>query len=128
MLVLAAVPPTTRVRARHVDFLGAASVRLGLGGIVFALIEQPRLGWTSPAILVPLVGGVVDVRRLPRLRAPRSAAHAQAELFARRNFAVGNIETLAMYAGLAILFFFLVIFLQQVAGYSALRAASRRCR
>ena len=26
-----------------------------------------------------------------------------------------------MYAGLSILFFFLVIFLQQVAGYSALR-------
>src|SRR5207253_3448686 len=44
------------------------------------------------------------------------------ELFARRNFAVGNAETLAMYAGLAILFFFLVIFLQQVAGYSALRS------
>src|SRR6185312_5759170 len=44
------------------------------------------------------------------------------ELFARRNFAVGNVETFAMYAGLAILFFFLTIFLQQVAGYSALES------
>ena len=44
------------------------------------------------------------------------------ELFARRNFAVGNAETFAMYAGLAILFFFLTIFLQQVAGYSALES------
>ena len=44
------------------------------------------------------------------------------DLFRRRNFAVGNLETLAMYAGLAILFFFLTIFLQQVAGYSAVRA------
>jgi predicted MFS family arabinose efflux permease len=44
------------------------------------------------------------------------------ELFTRRNFAVGNVETLSMYAGLAILFFFLVIFLQQVAGYSALES------
>ena len=33
-----------------------------------------------------------------------------------------------MYGGLSILFFFLVIFLQQVAGYTALQAASRRCR
>src|SRR5260370_11580032 len=41
---------------------------------------------------------------------------------ARRNFAVGNLETLTMYAGLSILFFFLIIFLQQVAGYSALRS------
>jgi predicted MFS family arabinose efflux permease len=44
------------------------------------------------------------------------------ELFAHRNFAIGNVETFAMYAGLAILFFFLVIFLQQVAGYSALES------
>jgi predicted MFS family arabinose efflux permease len=44
------------------------------------------------------------------------------ELFARRNFAVANLETLTMYAGLSILFFFLVIFLQQVAGYTALRS------
>src|SRR5260370_37909267 len=41
---------------------------------------------------------------------------------ARRNFAVGNLETLTMYAGLSVLFFFLIIFLQQVAGYSALRS------
>ena len=44
------------------------------------------------------------------------------ELFKRRNFAVGNLETLTMYAGLSILFFFLVIFLQQVAGYTALQS------
>jgi predicted MFS family arabinose efflux permease len=44
------------------------------------------------------------------------------ELFERRNFAAANVETLAMYAGLAVLFFFLVIFLQQVAGYSALQS------
>jgi predicted MFS family arabinose efflux permease len=43
-------------------------------------------------------------------------------LFSRRNFAVGNAETFAMYAGLAVLFFFLTIFLQQVAGYSALES------
>ncbi|MGH2855388.1 MAG: MFS transporter [Solirubrobacteraceae bacterium] len=43
-------------------------------------------------------------------------------LFSRRNFAVGNIETLAMYAGLSVLFFFLVLFLQQVAGYTPLQS------
>src|SRR6266542_4799772 len=43
-------------------------------------------------------------------------------LFRSRNFAIGNLETLTMYAGLAILFFFLTIFLLQVAHYSALRS------
>ena len=45
-------------------------------------------------------------------------------LFRRRNFAIGNIETFSMYAGLGLLFFFLVLFLQQVAGYSALEAGT----
>ena len=44
------------------------------------------------------------------------------DLFSRRNFAVGNAETLAMYGGLGILFFFLTIFLQEVAGYTALES------
>ena len=43
-------------------------------------------------------------------------------LFARRNFAVGNLQTFAMYGGLSATFFFLVLFLQQVAGYDALEA------
>jgi predicted MFS family arabinose efflux permease len=44
------------------------------------------------------------------------------ELFERRNFSVANGETLAMYAGISILFFFLVIYLQEVAGYSAVKS------
>ena len=46
------------------------------------------------------------------------------ELFRRRNFAAGNLETFLMYGGLGLLFFFLVLFLQQVAGFSALEAGS----
>jgi MFS family permease len=44
------------------------------------------------------------------------------DLFKRRNFAWGNLATLAMYAGLGILFFFLVLFLQQVAGYTPIQS------
>ena len=43
-------------------------------------------------------------------------------LFTRRNFAVGNVETLLVYGGMASLFFLLTIFLQQVAGYDAFEA------
>jgi MFS family permease len=43
-------------------------------------------------------------------------------LFRRRNFSAGNVETFSMYAGLAILFFFLVLFLQQIGGYSPLKS------
>jgi hypothetical protein len=45
-------------------------------------------------------------------------------LFRRHNFAFGNVETFAIYGGLGLLFFFLVLFLQQVAGFSALEAGT----
>src|SRR5258708_13270402 len=43
-------------------------------------------------------------------------------LFRSRNFAIGNPETLSMYAGLSILFFFLTLFLQQIGGYTPLQS------
>jgi EmrB/QacA subfamily drug resistance transporter len=121
-LILAAVPPTTRPAKRRVDVLGASLCAIGLAGIVFALIEQPRYGWGSPAILVPLAVGVIALAGFLGYERRVAEPMLTLELFRRRNFAVGNAETLAMYAGLAILFFFLVIFLQQVAGYSALES------
>jgi predicted MFS family arabinose efflux permease len=43
-------------------------------------------------------------------------------LFRLRNFSVTNIETFSVYGGLSAFFFFLVVFLQQNAGYSPFRA------
>jgi EmrB/QacA subfamily drug resistance transporter len=122
VLVRAAVPDAPTV-PRRVDVLGAALCAVGLAGVVFGLIEQPRFGWGSPAIIVPLLGGFAALGAF--LGYERRAAHPmlRLDLFARRNFAIANLQTLTIYAGLSVLFFFLFIFLQQVAGYSALRAS-----
>ncbi len=89
---------------------------------MFALIEQPHYGWGSPVIALPLIGGIVALAAFLAYERRAAEPMLQLELFSRRNFAVGNAETLAMYGGLAILFFFLTIFLQQVAGYTALES------
>ena len=121
-LILAAVPAGGHASDRRVDVVGAGLCALGLAGLVFGLIEQPRYGWGSPAIWVPLAGGAIALASFFALERRVEEPMLKLGLFARRNFAAGNVETLAMYAGLAILFFFLVIFLQQVAGFSALRS------
>jgi EmrB/QacA subfamily drug resistance transporter len=121
-LILGAVPSIAAREERRVDVLGAVLCVLGLGGFVFALIEQPHHGWASPVIFLPLALGIAAF--IGFVAYERRAQHPmlELELFTRRNFAVGNVETFAMYAGLAILFFFLTIFLQQVADYSALES------
>jgi predicted MFS family arabinose efflux permease len=73
-------------------------------------------------IFVPLLAGVITLAAFIVYERHTPEPMLELSLFARRNFAVGNVETLSMYAGLAILFFFLTVFLQQVAGYSALKA------
>jgi EmrB/QacA subfamily drug resistance transporter len=122
VLILVGVPRSARVAGRSVDVLGAGLCALGLGGIVFALIEQPNYGWKSPVIFVPLVAGIATFAAFVVYERRTPEPMVELALFARRNFAVGNAETLAMYAGLSILFFFLVIFLQEVAGYTALES------
>ena len=122
-LIFAAVParPAGGDHAR-VDWVGAFLCAVGLAGPVFALIQQPENGWGSLTVLLPGLGGVAVFALF--LAYERRASHPMLELslFSRRNFAVGNVQTFAMYAGLSVLFFFLVLFLQQVAGYEALEA------
>ncbi len=123
-LILSVIPPSAvRDRGdRHVDYPGALLCALGLGGPVFALIEQPRLGWSSPAVSGPLIAGVLLLAAFTFYESRAKDPMLPLGLFRRRNFSAGNIETFAMYAGLAILFFFLVLFLQQIGGYSPLNS------
>jgi EmrB/QacA subfamily drug resistance transporter len=122
-LILVVIPRAApRTGGRRVDVLGALLCALGLGGPVYALIEQPRLGWSSPRVLLPLVVGALMLAAFLAHEARTRDPMLPLGLFARRNFAVGNVETLTVYAGLSTLFFFLVLFLQQVAGYSPLKS------
>jgi EmrB/QacA subfamily drug resistance transporter len=110
------------VERRRVDVVGAALCALGLGGPVFALIEQPRLGWSSPGVFGPMLAGVLLLMAFTVLESRIEDPMLPLGLFRRRNFSAGNIETFAMYAGLAVLFFFLVLFLQQIGGYTPLQS------
>ncbi|HEX7245436.1 MAG TPA: MFS transporter [Solirubrobacterales bacterium] len=107
---------------RGVDWFGITLSAVGLGGPVFALIEQPTRGWGDPAVWIPLFVGIacffLFVLHEARARHPM----LDLGLFRIRNFAVTNLTTLSTYAGLIGGLFFVGLFLQQVAGYSPLEA------
>jgi EmrB/QacA subfamily drug resistance transporter len=123
-LILIVIPRSERRRegARRVDLSGGLLCALGLAGPVFALIEQPRLGWSSPAVIGPLLAGAALLGCFVVHEARARDPMLPLGLFGRRNFSAGNIETLAMYAGLSVLLFFLVLFLQQIGGYTPLQS------
>jgi EmrB/QacA subfamily drug resistance transporter len=121
-LIARAVPECPGDRAHRIDVPGALLCALGLAGPVYALIRQPELGWAAAEVYLPLVAGVGALaafvayeRRAPDPMMPPA-------IFRSRNFAVGNAVTFVVYAGLGAATFFLALFLQQVAGYSAFEA------
>ncbi len=123
LLVRAALPADMRrAEPRPVDWPGAVLSLLGLAGPVFALIRQPELGWGSPGVLVPLVAGIALLGGFLLREARTPHPMLPLGLFRRRNFAIANVQTFAMYGGLSAMSFFLVLFLQQVAGYTAFQA------
>jgi EmrB/QacA subfamily drug resistance transporter len=122
-LILKAVPAASPTKTRRrVDIVGAVLCVLGLGGAVFALIEQPRLGWSNPAVSGSLIAGLLLFVAFLVYESRAKDPMLRLDLFKSRNFAVGNVETLALYGGLSALFFFLVLYLQQVAGYTPLES------
>ena len=114
--------PADRRAPGHIDWIGGMLCVLGLGGAVFGLIEYSVYGWGDPRVFVPLIAGIVLLVAFLVWEARVPDPMMPLQLFAVRNFAVGNATTLAMYGGLGVSTFFLVVFLQQVAGYTPLEA------
>ncbi|HLM10127.1 MAG TPA: DHA2 family efflux MFS transporter permease subunit [Thermoleophilaceae bacterium] len=125
VLVARAVPAgRARPADARVDVVGAALCALGLAGMTFGVIEQPLHGWGDARVALPLLAGALMFAGFLVWEAKSDHPMLPLSLFRRRNFAIGNVETFSMYAGLGLLFFLLVLFLQQVAGYSALAAGT----
>lgn len=103
----------TRRPGVSIDFLGAVLCTIGLGGPVYALIEQRNLGWGHPAIFLSMGLGVVAFAGfLVRQRYAKEPI-MPLSLFAIRNFWAGNIATAFIYGALALNGFALVVYLQR---------------
>jgi EmrB/QacA subfamily drug resistance transporter len=106
----------------HLDVLGAVLGAIGLGGVTYALIAAGG-GWSAGVWLslalgvVALFAFVLNERRSPYPMLPPG-------MFAKRQFTAANLVTFVVYAALGGLFFFLVVDLQVVAGFSPLLAGS----
>jgi EmrB/QacA subfamily drug resistance transporter len=103
----------------RIDWLGGIMCTLGLGAAVYALIEQPNMGWGSPAIWIPLAAGILLFAGFLVRQRVVDDPILPLDLFASRNFSAGNIATFFIYAALSLNGFVVAVYLQQGAGLPA---------
>jgi EmrB/QacA subfamily drug resistance transporter len=114
--------PADVTTPRRVDWIGGVLCVLGLAGPVFGLIEEARYGFADPRVLVPILAGLTLLVAFAAWERHTREPMLPLHLFTVRNFAVGNLTTLGVWGGLNVATFFIVVFVQQVGGYTPIAA------
>ena len=112
------IPESRNAAAGRVDWLGATIATLGLGGVVYALIESSSLGWRDPLVLWTLFGGIACLIGFAFVEVRAKSPMVPLALFRSRSFSGANLLTLFLYSAIGIFFFLFALNLIQVQGYS----------
>jgi EmrB/QacA subfamily drug resistance transporter len=111
--------------ARHPDWPGFVLFTAALSSLVYALIQSSHDSFSNPAVIGCLTGAVVLMSAfvLFELRTPQ--AMFDLSLFRKPTFTGGLLAAFALSASLLSLLLYLVLYLQDVLGFSALGAGVR---
>jgi len=124
MIAVRHVPETHSPSAGALDWTGALLATLGLGSLVFGLIEEPGRGWTDALVVATIAGGVAALAAFVAVEGRGAHPMVPPALFRIRAFTAANLLTLFLYAALSASLFFLPFDLIQARGYSASAAGA----
>jgi EmrB/QacA subfamily drug resistance transporter len=124
LIALWCVPESRSSAAKRLDTIGAVIVTVGLGGLVYGLIESAKLGWHNPRVAGSLLVGAASVAVFPFIETRTDSPMVPLKLFHSRTFTGANLLTLWMYSALGIFFFIFPMNLIQVQHYSATAAGA----
>jgi len=107
------------------DWTGFGLLTTGLVGLIYGLIRASETSWTDTWVLTCLAAGVVLLAAF--VVAETRAAHPMFDVRLLRvpTFAGGSISAFAMNGSLYAVLLYLVIYLQDILGFSALGAGLR---
>jgi len=108
----------------HIDWLGGVIVTLALASLVGGLTAGPEHGFATPLIGGAIMAGVALLVLFLVVEARTRDPLLPLGVFESRQFSGANITTLFVYAPLSALLLLLMLQLQNVLGYSALRAGA----
>ena len=118
------VPESIGGRRGRLDWWGAALTTIGLGTLVFALIESSRLTFAHAGVLVSFLTSGLCLIAFILLERRRRDPMLPLELFQSRTFTGANLLTLFLYGALGGTLFFFPMNLIQVQRYSPTQAGA----
>jgi EmrB/QacA subfamily drug resistance transporter len=109
-----------RERDRRFDLPGALSATLGVTLLVFALVQGPKLGWTSPAILASVAASLLSLATFAIVERRGRDPLVPPRLLANRNLATAVAIAFLFWATFGSVLYFLTLYFQNVHGYDPL--------
>jgi EmrB/QacA subfamily drug resistance transporter len=107
---------------RAFDVGGAISVTAGLAILVYALVEAPNAGWASGQTIGLLAAAVALLAVFVAIERRSDAPLVPFSIFRIRTLTGANVVGLLTGASLFAMFFFISLYMQNVLGYSAIKA------
>ena len=120
---LRVVPESADPDAAHLDCVGALISFVGLGALVYSIIEAPTNGWSSARTLTGVALGLVVLVGFVLWELGRREPLLDPRLFRHRGFAAGTLSILLQFFAFFGFIFLVLQYLQLVLGDSPLVAA-----
>jgi EmrB/QacA subfamily drug resistance transporter len=108
--------------SRSLDIAGAILVTAGLTLLVYGLVTTDTYSWTSSRVLGSLAGAAVLLAGFVAVELRAKAPILPFSIFRLKSLTGANIVGLLLGAAIFSMFFLLSLYMQQVLGYSALKA------
>ena len=116
------VPDSRAERIRKADPVGQVLVIVMLGSLVFAIIQAPSYGWLSSPIMCAFLLSAVMLRELLRYERQRKQPLIDFRFFSSLPFSAANLTAVCAISATAGFLFLTTLYLQDVRGFTALRA------
>ena len=124
-ITVARVPESERDPNSRIDWAGLVTFSLGLFCLVFALIRGNDHGWTSAQILALLGVAVLLIAVFVAVELRRSQPMLDLHLFRKPAFTGAQIVAFTLHASMFAMFLYIVLYMQNVLGYSPLETGVR---
>jgi EmrB/QacA subfamily drug resistance transporter len=115
------VPESKAAHARKIDLGGQALIALTLATLVFGVIEGPKLGWASPAIIATLTVAAAALAGFIGYESRAAEPLLDLRFFRSIPFSAANLIAVFSFASLGSFLYINSIYLQDARGYGPLR-------